>query len=89
MENITFEKRDHLISLCKFHHSGNELIKGMKILIERNYRSPLSEAEFVSAKIGEVKMDITGYGKYSESSCVVIENGETKSWPFSMIYLKP
>jgi len=89
MENLGYTNRNNLTTLCKFHHSGNELITGMKILIERNYRSPLSEAEFVSAKIGEVKMDVTGYGKYSESSCVVIENGETKSWPFSMIYLKP
>lgn len=85
---IQFQNNKDLTALTKYHHSGGELTQGMDILLERNYRTPLIPSKLISWDIGEVAMDITGYGKYSKSSCIVELDGKGVSWPFSMIYVK-
>lgn len=85
---MNFPKRDKDKSLTKHHHSGGELSQGMDILLERNYRTELIPSKLISWTIGEVLNDITGYGKYSNSNCIVELDGKQVSWPFSMIYVK-
>jgi hypothetical protein len=81
-----FESLEGLQSLTEFHHSGNELVVGMPVLLERNRRTPLKAAILKSWEIGEVKNDLTGYGKYSAST--VTMEGEDKPWPFTMVFHK-
>lgn len=88
IQEVTFPDRKNLQSLANYHNKGGELIDGMQIYCERNYRTPLIEAKLKSWTIGEVKMDITGLGKYSVSSVIVERDGKTESWPFSTIYVK-
>lgn len=87
-QEVTFPDRKNLKSLAIFHHKGGKLFDGMPVICERNYRTPLIEATLKSWTIGEVKMDITGIGKYSASSVIVERDGKTESWPFSTIYVK-
>jgi hypothetical protein len=84
---MNFPERDKSKALTKFHHDSGQLIEGMDILLERNYRTPLIPAKLISWNIGEVINDITGYGKYSVSNCMVEFDGQQVSWPFSMIYV--
>lgn len=51
---ITFNDSKNKLALTKFHHSGNELISSMDILLERNYRTPLIASKLISWHIGEV-----------------------------------
>jgi hypothetical protein len=83
-----FESLDGLQSLSEFHHSGGELVEGMEVLLERNRRTKLVSGVLKSWQIGEVKNDITGYGKYASSEITVLIDGVEKQWPFLMTYHK-
>lgn len=87
-QKVTFPNRENLDSLANFHNKGGELYDGMPIVFERNYRSELLDCTLKSWQIGSVKMDITGLGKYSESSCMVDLNGKIEKLPFTMLYVK-
>jgi len=84
---MNFPERDKDKALTKYHHSGGVLTEGLDILLERNYRTRLIPAKLISWQIGSVVNDITGYGKYSNSTCIVEFDSKQVSWPFSMIYL--
>ena len=87
-KEVIFPNRDNLNSLADFHNKGGQLYDGMPIVFERNYRTPLIDCILKSWQIGSVKMDITGLGKYSESSCIVEINGKIEKIPFTMLYVK-
>lgn len=87
-QEVKFIDKSHLQSLADFHRKNGELFDGMQVYCERNYRTPLIEATLKSWSIGSVKSDITGLGKYSVSSAIVIREGKEESWPFSMLYVK-
>lgn len=84
---MNFPDRKNTTCLTVYHHKGGELHEGMKIYLERNLQTPLIEANLVSWQIGEVSYDVTGYGKYSKSNCIVEFDNKQYSWPFSMIYV--
>lgn len=88
MKTIQFEDRSQMISIATHHNTGGELISGMDILCERNYRTPLIPAKLVYWKVGTATLDITGYGKYANSELVVEINGKNQTWPFTMAYIK-
>ncbi len=85
---ITFPDRKDLISLSSFHHKGGELYEDMPVICERNYRTPLINGILKSWFIDEVKCDITGYGKYSASYCMIERDSKIEKWAFSMIYVR-
>ena len=87
-QEITFPNRKNLQSLADYHNKGGELSDGLNVVCERNYRTPLIDGVLKSWKIGSVKMDITGLGKYSESSTLVEINSKIEKWPFTMLYVK-
>ena len=87
MENLNFTKSDGLTALTIYHHNGGNLFDGLPILLEQNRRTNLKPAVLKSWHIGEVKMDLTGYGRYSESNITAEIDGKEETWPFSMIYL--
>lgn len=86
-EKVIFPDRSQLDCITRFHKEGGVLKQGQKIFLERNARTELIPAELISWDIGEVKCDITGYGKYSNSTALVELEGRTVIWPFSMIYI--
>lgn len=86
-EIIIYPTKD-LTSLSQYHNKGGMFIEDLPIWLERNVRTPHIEAKLKAWMIGSVAMDITGFGKYSESIAIVEINGENQSWPFSMIYLR-
>lgn len=85
---VRIVKTDSLTSLAEYHHKGGEFIEDLPVWVERNARTALIPTVLKSWKIGSVKMDLTGYGKYSESSTMVVIDGKEVSWPFSMVYLR-
>lgn len=87
-KEVQFPDRSGLESLSKFHHDGGILSDTLQVICERNFRTPLINGVLKSWQIGSVKMDLTGYGKYAESSCIVDIDGKETKWPFSMLYVK-
>jgi hypothetical protein len=84
---VIFESITDKLALTVYHFKGGELVVDMPILYERNARTKLRPAILKDWKIGEVKFDITGYGKYSNSTVTIEVDGKNQIWPFSMIYL--
>lgn len=85
---MEFESRKGLQSLAQHHKNGGELYDGLPVICEKNYRTKLIDGILKSWQIGEVKFDLTGLGKYSNSSTVVEINGKEENWPFTMLYVK-
>lgn len=85
---MEFPDRNNLQSLADYHNKGGSLYDGLPVVCEKNYRTDLIHGVLKTWHIGSVKMDITGLGKYSESSCIVELNGVNQSWPFTMLYVK-
>lgn len=85
---MEFSQTKDLLSLAQFKEFGNELYDGLNVICEKNKRTPLINGILRSWSIGSVKMDLTGFGKYAESSCIVEINGINQSWPFTMLYVK-
>jgi len=75
-------------SLSEFHHNGGELKEDMELFFEANYRTELKVVILKTWFIGSVKLDITGYGKYSESSTMCLKDEKLTSIPFTMLYIK-
>lgn len=85
--NLNFAEISGLTALTVFHHRGGELLADTPVLLERNRRTELIPGVLKKWSIGEVKSDITGYGKYANSSVEVEVNGIEQSWPFTMVYV--
>lgn len=84
----TFSIKD-LIQLAQYHKDGNSLTD-LPVMCEMNARTKPIPGVIVYWEIGEAKLDITGWGKYVASVAHVRgEDGKLKTWPFSMLYVKP
>lgn len=77
-----------LKSLAQYHKNGGQLFDGLQVYCEKNRRTKLSVGFLKTWQIGSVKMDLTGLGKYSESSTTVEIDGKIENWPFTMLYVK-
>lgn len=87
-QEIEFESLAGKLALTVFHFNDGELKEDMPVFVERNRRTRLQPAVLKAWQIGEVKNDITGYGKYANSSVTVEIDGIPQIWPFSMVYLQ-
>lgn len=89
IKEIEFENRKDFVSLAKYCENGGKLIEGLEVIAERNFRTPLKSAKLKNWNIGSVLLDLTGYGKYSESSVEIEIDNKIEKWPFTMIMIKP